>query len=48
MWQSLQWKYQFFFNFLGKINFVQKIGGKKLTEANPRELTTVCSKNWEC
>ena len=38
----------FFFNLLGKINFVQKIGGKKLTEANPRELTTICSKNYEC
>ena len=37
-----------FSNFLGKINFVQKIGGKKLTEANSRELTTICSKNWEC
>ena len=44
MWQSLQWRYQFFFNFLGKINFVQKIGGKKLTEANPRELTTICNR----
>ena len=26
-----------FFNFLVKMNFVQKIGGKKVTEANPRE-----------
>ena len=48
MRQSLQWKYQIFFNFLGKINFVQKIGGKKLTEANSRELTTICAKNREC
>ena len=44
LYKSLQWSTNFF-NLLGKLNFVQKIGGKNLTEANSRAWTTTGSKN---
>ena len=46
--ESLNSEIPIVFNLQRKQNFVEKIGGKNLTEANPRELTTICSKNQEC